>query len=272
MTDDIRASTLSRAIAGSRAARGLLLAFFALLVSTAGAGAAAAAEPLPGGRGGDWQLPLSGSAEVLRPFDPPAEEWSAGHRGVDLAGRVGSHVLAAGAGVVAYAGRVAGRGVVTVRHGELRTTYQPVRATVRRGQSVAAGDRIGVLTADPHCGRHGCLHWGLLRDETYLDPMALFRAAPARLVPVWGVSPGAPASASPTVGYPSAGPVSRPAGAHRPPTARGGSDPPGTPASSRASTAGAAAATAATAAIAAAGLAVQRRVRPGRGPRSRSPG
>lgn len=144
-----------------------------------------------------WQLPLPDTV-VLREFDPPASQWSAGHRGVDLAGAVGSDVLAAGDGVVAFAGQVGGREVVVVRHGALRTTYLPVRATVRVGVHVRAGQAIGRLLAGRHCGDRPCLHWGLLRGDTYLDPMSLLRPGHARLVRVWSGTP----RPTPTAGRP----------------------------------------------------------------------
>lgn len=156
--------------------------------------AAADVGPVPGA----WQLPLPGSPTVLRPFDPPAKKWSAGHRGIDLAAAVGTDVLAAGSGVVWFAGRVAGRGVVSIKHGDLRTTYQPVRASVRTGESVSTGDVIGTVVAGPHCKARTCLHWGLLRGDSYLDPMTLLRGTAPRLLPVWGIPPGAPANAKPT--------------------------------------------------------------------------
>ncbi len=77
-----------------------------------------------------WQWPLSPRPEILRGFHPPPVPWGAGHRGVDLAASSGQTVRSAGAGQVAYAGVLAGRGVVVVRHGELRTTYEPVASTV----------------------------------------------------------------------------------------------------------------------------------------------
>src|SRR5262245_12739119 len=87
-----------------------------------------------------WTAPLSGRLSVVRGFDPPARPWLRGHRGVDLAGTGGQEVRSAGAGVVAYAGVVAGRGVVSVRHPSgLRTTYEPVTATVGIGQTVGVG-------------------------------------------------------------------------------------------------------------------------------------
>lgn len=177
-----------------------VLVAFLVLTAALSLGPAASAHAAPSS---GWQLPLPGSARLLRPFDPPAEQWSAGHRGVDLAAAPGTDVLAAGPGVVTFAGRVAGIGVVTVAHGDLRTTYQPVRATVRSGASVTTGEPLGVLGRGGHCGDRGCLHWGLLRGDDYLDPMSLLRPGRSRLVPVWGVSPGAAATtptAEPTTG------------------------------------------------------------------------
>ncbi|MQA78574.1 MAG: peptidoglycan DD-metalloendopeptidase family protein [Streptosporangiales bacterium] len=172
-----------------------VLAAVLVLAAALCVGLASSVHAAPSSSG--WQLPLPGSPRLLRPFDPPAEQWSAGHRGVDLAATPGTDVLAAGPGVVTFAGRVAGVGVVTVAHGDLRTTYQPVRATVRAGASVAAGDPIGVLGRGSHCGSRGCLHWGLLRGEDYLDPMSVLRPGRSRLVPVWGVSPGAAVTTPP---------------------------------------------------------------------------
>lgn len=122
-----------------------------------------------------WTWPLGYADPVIvRAFDPPAEPWQTGHRGVDLAGIDGQSVYASGDGVVTYAGLVAGVGVVTVIHGELRTTYQPVAAAVRAGEFVETGQQIGTLNrAGSHCAPSPCLHWGLLRGSDYLDPTSL---------------------------------------------------------------------------------------------------
>lgn len=104
-------------------------------------------------------------------------------------------------GRVVFAGRVAGRGVVSVELAgtgdpPLRTTYEPVSPSARKGDQVAAGQVVGVVqdaaeVTGTHCAG-GCLHWGLLRGETYLDPLSvippwLLRRAPSRLLPVAGV-------------------------------------------------------------------------------------
>lgn len=134
---------------------------------------------------GPWRWPLDGAPRVVRGFDPPRERWQPGHRGADLAAVPGDEVLAAGPGLVGFAGVVAGTPVVTVVHGELRTTYLPVLAHVRRGDPVRPGAVLGVLAEAPrHCAAVPCLHWGLLRGRDYLDPLALLGRGPVRLFPV----------------------------------------------------------------------------------------
>jgi murein DD-endopeptidase MepM/ murein hydrolase activator NlpD len=133
-----------------------------------------------------WTLPVDGPSAVVRRFEPPPHPYGAGHRGVDLAAAVGTPVLAAGDGTVAFAGMVAGRPVVSIDHANgLRTTYEPVEPSVGAGQAVARGSPIGTLVAG-HTGRpaSACLHWGLRRGDTYLDPMLLLRPPRIRLLPM----------------------------------------------------------------------------------------
>jgi murein DD-endopeptidase MepM/ murein hydrolase activator NlpD len=145
----------------------------------------AAAEPDPVGV---W--PLVPVPEVVHGFDPPDQPWEAGHRGVDLAGEAGQSVHTALPGTVRYAGRLAGRGVVVVSHGDTRTTYEPVHASVTLGADVRAGAVIGVLEhMGSHCVPRVCLHWGWLRGEVYLDPLSLVGALPVRLLPLTGSVP-----------------------------------------------------------------------------------
>lgn len=142
--------------------------------------------PLPALGAGAAVLPLVGPA--VRAFDPPGQPWLAGHRGVDLLGTEGTAVAAAMAGRVAFAGSVAGRGVVVVLHGELRTTYLPVQPLVEVGAVVSAGTVIGLLRSGHGCPGGLCLHWGLKRGEQYLDPLSLLGPAPVRLLPAAAVS------------------------------------------------------------------------------------
>ena len=179
----------------STARRGVLSALAAVIVALGPlllAPGPASGEPGSNDPVGVW--PLHPAPEVERRFDPPSSTWGAGHRGVDLLGRPAQEVRTALPGVVSFAGVVAGRGVVVVDHGATRTTYEPVAASVARGATLAAGDRIGSLQAlGSHCLPRTCLHWGWLRGTTYLDPLRLVGAGPVRLLPL---DDGAPVIAS----------------------------------------------------------------------------
>ncbi|MFH8445797.1 murein hydrolase activator EnvC family protein [Streptomyces sp. NPDC018026] len=140
--------------------------------------------------------PVGTRPAVLRGWDPPANPYGPGHRGVDLSASTGAPVRAVAAGRVSFAGPVGGRGVVSVEltgTGEppLRTTFAPVETAVRKGDEVAAGELLGtVQPTGSHCT--ACLHWGLLRGEVYLNPLSLLPpwlldAGPSRLLPVAGV-------------------------------------------------------------------------------------
>lgn len=172
-----------------------------------GSAAAATGSPAPGGT---WTWPLPGHPPVLRGFEPPPSPYAPGHRGVDLGAPIGTPVRAAGAGVVGFAARLAGRGVVTVVHGPLRTTYEPVTAVVHAGQPVVMGQQIGWLAAPTgQCGPGvSCLHWGLLRGSVYLDPLSLLGPIPVRLLPrVDGGSLGTYAAAGAAAPGGTSGPV-----------------------------------------------------------------
>jgi murein DD-endopeptidase MepM/ murein hydrolase activator NlpD len=144
----------------------------------------AATAPRPT-REGVW--PLQPRPEVAAGFDPPATRWGPGHRGADLVGQVGQPVRTSLGGAVTFAAPLAGRGVVVVDHGAVRTTYEPVRASVTVGQVLASGAVVGTLRrAGSHCFPRACLHWGLLRGERYLNPLVLVGAGPIRLLPLSG--------------------------------------------------------------------------------------
>ncbi|WP_437033075.1 murein hydrolase activator EnvC family protein [Streptomyces sp. enrichment culture] len=142
--------------------------------------------------------PVGVRPRVLRGWEPPATAYGRGHRGVDLGAPPGTPVRAVAAGRVSFAGRVAGKGVVSVELADtgdppLRTTYEPVRVSVTKGDLVGAGTVLG--TVEPtgsHCAAAPCLHWGLLRGDTYLDPLTLLppwllHRGPSRLLPVLDV-------------------------------------------------------------------------------------
>ncbi len=143
-----------------------------------------------------WATPFPRPLEVLHPFAAPATPYGPGHRGVDLGAPAGAPVGAPAAGIVRFAGPVAGRLVVSLDANGLRFSYEPVAPAVRAGQRVDAGTPLGsLLPGHPGCpaapGR-ACLHWGVRRGSTYLDPLRPVRTA-VRLLPL-GTAVGAPAS------------------------------------------------------------------------------
>ncbi|MFE6688385.1 murein hydrolase activator EnvC family protein [Streptomyces sp. NPDC057743] len=163
------------------------------------AGAKLAARPAASTADRSWPVDGPGGAPptVLRGWEPPPTPWAAGHRGVDLAAPTGAVVKAAAPGQITFAGTVAGRGVLTIEvsdsgHPPLHTTYEPVRASAHKGQQVAAGQPVGVLEGGPYHCRAPCLHWGLLRGTTYLNPLsllppAILHGAHSRLLPIFGI-------------------------------------------------------------------------------------
>jgi hypothetical protein len=147
--------------------------------------AAAGLTPAPASASQTWVWPLEPVPAVERGFELPEHPWGAGHRGVDLLGSSAQPVLAIGAGTVSFAGPLATRGVVVIDHGELRSTYEPVTAAVHRGEHVAAGQVVGLLqTPNSHCPPQVCLHLGLRRGSSYLDPLDLLGPRPVRLKPL----------------------------------------------------------------------------------------
>ncbi|MEU2544959.1 M23 family metallopeptidase [Streptomyces roseolus] len=135
-----------------------------------------------------WPVPPP-PPQILRGWHPPPGPYAAGHRGVDLAAPPGTPVLAPAAGTVTFAGPVGGRGVVTLTltgtgTPPLRTTFSPVTPLAATGTHVTPGTPIAEATPDTHCTTP-CLHWGLLRGDTYLNPLLLAPRGRSRLLPVY---------------------------------------------------------------------------------------
>ncbi len=137
-----------------------------------------------------YTAPLAPKPTVVTGFDEPDQRWHAGHRGVDLAVVEDAQVLAAGDGVVRFAGEVGGKSTVSIQHPDgLITTYEPVRPTVRRGDRVRRGTAIGTaLSGHPGCRARSCVHWGARRgagrSADYVDPLGLLGAVRVRLKPL----------------------------------------------------------------------------------------
>ncbi len=118
------------------------------------------------------------TAIIFDHFRPPPCAWCAGNRGIDYAVSPGTPVMAAGSGLVEFAGTVGRDLFVVVAHPDgLRTTYAFLsEVRVSRGQPVGTTDVVGLSGAD--------LHFGVRRGATYLDPepFLMARHMRARLV------------------------------------------------------------------------------------------
>ena len=130
-----------------------------------------------GAAGVDYSPPVS--APIGDYFRAPATLYGPGNRGLEYATQPGATVRASGDGIVAFAGVVAGRLVVSITHLDgLRTTYSGLTAIeVHVGLAVQRGQRVG------KSGNR--LHFGVLAGPGYLNPERLFQASaqPLRLVP-----------------------------------------------------------------------------------------
>lgn len=144
---------------------------------------------------------------VIHPFEKPAQRWSAGHRGVDLAVPVNDRrVYAPAPGKVVFSGTVVNRKVLVIAHPDgRRSTFEPMDETLPVGTTVAAGEVIGTVAgaADGNGERSyrrcstPCLYWGVRQGGVrgdgsgkaaeYINPMSLLGSKePSILLPVPG--------------------------------------------------------------------------------------
>ena len=155
-----------------------------------------------------YRSPTSESRpRVIHPFEKPAQRWSAGHRGVDLAVPENDRrVYAPAPGKVVFSGTVVNRKVLVIAHPDgRRSTFEPMDEALPVGTTVAAGDVIGTVavTASGNSERPyrrcstPCLYWGVRQGGTrgdgsgkeaeYINPMSLLGSKePSILLPVPG--------------------------------------------------------------------------------------
>ncbi len=104
------------------------------------------------------------------------------HRGVDIAVRDGTPVVAMKGGTVAFAGTRAGYGTVVIlqHRGSTRSLYGHLSALrVRTGDRVSAGQLIG-LSGHSGNARGPHLHFEIQRWGEAEDPVPLLGAMPGR--------------------------------------------------------------------------------------------
>jgi Peptidase family M23 len=139
---------------------------------------------------GEWVWPLHG--EVITMYRNGDDPYAGGqHRGIDIAGAMGTRVVAATGGDVRFAGTAGSSGLtVSVRtsDGRFDTSYLHLStASVREGDSVSAGDALGAVgttgsrsAVEPH------LHFGVREAgsrHAYRDPLDFLPPRPAPPAP-----------------------------------------------------------------------------------------
>jgi hypothetical protein len=157
-------------------------------------GSAVAGLGSPGVAAGTWTWPVRGP--IVRPFEPPASPYGAGHRGIDIAVTPGTVVVAPSPGVVSFAGRVAGQLFVSIDHGAglVSTSSYLSSVLVAVDDPVVAGQPIGLSGAGHPGGTTPHLHFGVRLGGVYVDPLDYL--APISLVgilwlaPIGGPGPG----------------------------------------------------------------------------------
>jgi hypothetical protein len=176
---------------------------------------------------GEWVWPIRG--DVITPYRNGSDPYAAGqHRGIDIAGAVGTAVVAATSGEVRFAAVAGSSGLtVSVRtaDGRYDTSYLHLSSTaVRRGDLVAAGEPVGTVgTSGTRSAAAPHVHFGV-RDagsrHAYHDPLGFLPPPPATEPPRGAPAPqpaSAPVAPAPApVRAPAPSPLRVPAGAPRP--------------------------------------------------------
>lgn len=139
-----------------------------------GAAAPADGATFPTVRAGEYTPPLD--RPVLDPFRMDAGPYGPGNRGLEYGSRPGDAARSIGAGQVLFAGLVAGRLVVTVRHRDGRRSSLTglVSIEVGVGDLVLRGQILGLA------GER--LHLGVREGDRYVDPARLFTRERRRAV------------------------------------------------------------------------------------------
>jgi len=124
-----------------------------------------------------YEPPVQGV--VVDYFRAPKTDYGPGNRGWEYSLPVGSEVRAPGSGVVAFAGPVAGRLVISIDHPDgIRSSMTGLgRIYVQAGDRVSVGEPVGSSTT--------VLHLGFRRNGKYIDPALLLAISlHAVLVPI----------------------------------------------------------------------------------------
>ncbi|KGA08509.1 MAG: hypothetical protein GM45_4465 [actinobacterium acAMD-5] len=128
--------------------------------------------------------PPAGDGTILRSFERPLTQFSAGHRGVDLQADPGELVISPVSGEVWFSGYVVDRPVITIATKTILLTIEPVYSNLVKGDLVKRSDVIGVVDIGGDCA-YRCIHVGVRIKGTrhYLDPIPYLLNLP-KLLPI----------------------------------------------------------------------------------------
>jgi murein DD-endopeptidase MepM/ murein hydrolase activator NlpD len=118
-----------------------------------------------------WTWPVPAPHVVERQYLAPPTRYGAGHRGIDLLAPVGTPVTAPDDGTVLFAGRVVDRGVLSIDHGGVLSSFEPVRPLVRAGDRVGRGEVVAVVTVPGATHPANVLHVGARVRDGYVSPL-----------------------------------------------------------------------------------------------------
>ena len=124
-----------------------------------------------------WEWPVA-AFRLERAYEAPAHRYGAGHRGIDLRPLESQDVRAPAPGSIAFSGMVAGRGILTIDHGDgLVTTLEPVDSTLEVGAPVDRGSVVGTVALGGHTA-FGAVHFGVRLHGEYINPLLLLGGVP----------------------------------------------------------------------------------------------
>ena len=126
-----------------------------------------------------WEWPVA-AFRLERAYEAPAHRYGAGHRGIDLRPldepRTSARPPPAS---IAFSGMVAGRGILTIDHGDgLVTTLEPVDSPLEAGAPVRAGSCRRHDRARRAHGAPAPLHFGVRLHGEYINPLLLLGGVP----------------------------------------------------------------------------------------------
>ena len=125
---------------------------------------------VPVAKSSSWVWPVEAPHPIVKPFLAPQTQYSAGHRGIDIAAPSSAIVRSPTGGVIHFSGFVVSRNLVSIDHGGgIISSFEPVLSELSEGTLVHRGEQIGVLQSG-HCSTP-CLHFGVRLHGQYVSPL-----------------------------------------------------------------------------------------------------